>query len=137
MWKKKKNDPNKRGLSDTESKKAEERADDLEQMLSTIAILSPLVKRSTIVNDCKCLNDVWQSIRLHYGFNTSGANFLDFSKITLEPEEGNEDLYQRMASFIDDNLLKAGGALTHDGETIDDDELISPTLENLIVLYFG
>ena len=134
VWKKKKNDPNKRGLSDTETKKAEERADDLEQMLSTIAIFSPWVKRSTIVNDCKCLNDVWQSIRLHYGFNTSGANFLDFSKIKLEPGEGNEDLYQRMASFIDDNLLKAGGALTHDGETIDDDELVSPTLENLIVL---
>ena len=78
VWKKKKNDPNKRGLSDTETKKAEERADDLEQMLSTIAIFSPWVKRSTIVNDCKCLNDVWQSIRLHYGFNTSWANFSDF-----------------------------------------------------------
>ena len=115
-WTKKKTDPLRRGLGDTEEKKAEDRAEDLEQMLGCIANWSQWVRRKTIVENSKCLEDVWQAIRLHYGFNTSGANFLDFADIKLEPDERGEDLYQRMAAFIDDNLLKRNSTLTHDGE---------------------
>ena len=133
-WTKKKVDPTKRGLSPTETKTAEVRADDLEQMLGCIANFCPKLRRKAIVEDSKSLEEVWQAIRLHYGFKTSGANFLDFIDIKLEPDERGEDLYQRMAAFIDDNLLKESGSLTHDGESIEEDEELTPTLENLIVL---
>ena len=35
-----------------------------------------------------------------------------------------------MASFIDDNLLKTSDTITHDGENITENEVISPSLEN-------
>ena len=132
-WTKSKSD-SKRGLEATESKSAEDRAEDLEQMLGCIANFCTVIARNSIIYDSKSLDDIWQKIRLYYGFHTSGANFLDFSNIKLEAGERNETLYQRMSAFINDNLLKADGNLTHDDEEITSDEIVSPTLENLIVL---
>jgi hypothetical protein len=43
-------------------------------------------------------------------------------------------LYQRILAFVDDNLLKARGSITHHGEQIENDEQKSPSLENFIVL---
>ncbi|CAC5401057.1 unnamed protein product [Mytilus coruscus] len=54
--------------------------------------------------------------------------------IFLEPNERPEDLFQRLASFIEDNLLRAGGNIHHHGEVPEADEELSPSLENLIVL---
>ena len=133
VWKKKKADVN-RGLVAKDDKSAAERAEDLEQMLGYVASYCPVIKRNTIIFDCKCMDDVWQSIRLHYGFHTSGATFLDSTSVRLESDERPEDLYQRMAAFIGDNLLKKDSELTHDGEKTTADELLSPTLENLTVL---
>jgi hypothetical protein len=53
------------------------------------------------------ISSSWQSIRLHYGFKSTGGNFLDFSNIHLEANERPEDLHQRLVSFIEDNLLRA------------------------------
>ena len=121
-WTKSKSD-SKRGLEATESKSAEDRAEDLEQMLGCIANFCTVIARNSIIYDSKSLDDIWQKIRLYYGFHTSGANFLDFSNIKLEAGERNETLYQRMSAFINDNLLKADGNLTHDDEEITSDKL--------------
>ncbi|KAL7398227.1 hypothetical protein ABVT39_006424 [Epinephelus coioides] len=48
---------------------------------------------------------VWQAIRLHYGFQCTGAHFIDLAAIKREPDERQEDLYQRLMAFTDDNLL--------------------------------
>ena len=133
-WSKAKIDPITRGLSAVENKSAEDRADDLVQMLESISSFSPWVRKASIVDNTKCLEDVWQAIRLHYGFKTSGANFIDFVNIKLDPTERHEDLYQRMASFIDDNLLKKNDNINHDGDLVTSDEIVSPSLENLVVL---
>jgi hypothetical protein len=63
----------------------------------------------------------------------TGGHFLDFNNIHLETDESPEDLYQRLVSFIDDNLLKAHGGIRHHGENVTFDEDISPTMENIIV----
>ena len=93
-----------------------------------------VIARNSIIHDSKSLDDIWQKIRLYYGFHTSGVISLDFSDIKLEAGERNEILYQRMSAFIKNNLLKANGNLTHADEEITNDEIVSPTLENLIVL---
>ena len=77
---------------------------------------------------------LWQAVRAHYGFQSTGAHFLDFNNIRLEPDERPEDLYQRILSFIDDSLLKANDNIQHHGENVSADEQLSPTLENMIVL---
>ncbi|KAK2547365.1 hypothetical protein P5673_032733 [Acropora cervicornis] len=80
------------------------------------------------------MNSIWQAIRLPFGFQSTGAHFLDFNNITLAPAERPEDLYQRLMSFIEDNLLSANGNISHHGEVPDSDEENSPTLENRVVL---
>ncbi|KAK3092493.1 hypothetical protein FSP39_003602 [Pinctada imbricata] len=71
---------------------------------------------------------------MHFGFQLTGAHFLDFNNIHLEPEERAEDLYQRLMSFIDDNLLLRGNGISHHGEMLDADEELCPSLENLVTL---
>ena len=70
-----------RGLEAIGTKSAEDRAEDLEQMLGCIANFCTVIARNSIIHDSKSLDDIWQKIRLYYGFHTSGANFLDFSNI--------------------------------------------------------
>jgi hypothetical protein len=53
-------------------------------------------------------------------------HFLDFNNIHVEANERLEDLYQRLARFIEDNLLRASGNIQHHGEAPKADEELSP-----------
>ena len=44
-----------------------------------------------------------------------------------------EDLYQRLMAFVEDSLLHANG-LTHHGENVTEDQELTPTPENFVVL---
>ena len=61
---------------------------------------------------------------------------MDFSEIHYEADERPEDLFQRILTFVDDNLLKARGTITHHGEQVTNDEQKTPSLENMIVLHW-
>ncbi len=106
----------------------------LELMLGQIANYCPVIARNSIVKNSTSIKAIWQVIRAHYGFQSTGAHFLDFNNIRLEPDERPEDLYQRLLSFIDDNLLKANGGIQHHGENVSADEELTPSLENMIVM---
>ena len=103
-------------------------------MLGQISNYCPVISRNVIVKNSTSLEQIWQSIRLHFGFQSSGAHFLDFNEITLRQDERPEDLYQRLLAFIDDYLLKREGVISHQGINIDEDEEMSPTVENMVVL---
>jgi hypothetical protein len=113
---------------------AQQKLTHLELMLGKIANYCPIISRNTIVKNSTSVNSIWQAIRLHYGFQTSGAHFLDFNNIKLELNERPEDLYQRRMSFMEDNMLKQNGNILHHGDQLNVDEELSPTLENVIVL---
>ena len=115
-------------------KTAAQKVNLLELMLGQIANYCPIISRNTIVKNSTSVNNIWQAIRLHYGFQSTGAHFLDFNSIHLEPGERPEDLFQRLNSFVEDNLLKAGGPIRHHGEIPGTDEDMSPSLENFVVL---
>lgn len=115
---------------------AEQKVSNLEMMLGFIANFCPIISRNTIVKNSTSIGCVWQAIRLHYGFQSSGSHLLDFADIKFEPDERPEDLYQRLVAFVEDNLLTAEGGIQHYGETPDVDEELSPTLENIIVLHW-
>ncbi len=106
----------------------------LELMLGQIANYCPVISRNTIVKNSTCIDHIWQTIRLHYGFQSTGAHFIDFAAIKLESNEGPEDLYQRLMAFVEDNLLRRDSGITHGGETILEDEELSPTIENFVDL---
>ena len=75
-----------------------------------------------------------QFIRLHFGLQFTCTHSLDFADIKIELGEKPDDLYQRLVSFVEDNLLEAGGNITHHGKKWTDDEQLMPTVENIIVL---
>ena len=91
-------------------------------------MLGQIANYSTIISR----NDIWSKIREHYGFQTTGSRFLDLYTIELRVGERYEDLFQRILSFFDDNLITVG-SITHHGENIDADEEMSPSMENLVV----
>ena len=103
-------------------------------MLGQIANFCPVISRSLILKNSTSISSVWQAIRAHYVFQSTGARFLDFSNIKLEVDERPEDLFQRLMSFTEDNLLVANGPVTHHGSHVTSDEELTPTLENMVVL---
>ena len=80
------------------------------------------------------LSVIWQTIRLHYGFQSTGSHFIDVVDIHLQPDERPENLYQRLVAFVEDNLLQRDSQILHHGDVMTDDEELSPSLENMIVL---
>lgn len=70
---------------------------------------------------------------MQYGFQSTGAQFLQFNNIRLEPGERTEDLHQRLNSFVEDNLVWADGSTHHHGELPRAYKKLSPSLENFVV----
>ena len=106
----------------------------LELCLGQIANFSPIIYRNTIEKESTSLDFVWRAIKLHYGFQTSGGNFIDFVNIRFTPPERAETLYQRMLAFIGNNLMSPNNGIMHRGRAVAAEEDITPTIENLIVL---
>ena len=106
----------------------------LDLLLGQIANFCPVISRNSIVKHSISLNDLWQKIRQHYGFQSTGSHFLDLASIRLQPDERPEDLFQRLMAFFEDNLLSVHGGLTHHGAQVTADEDLSPTLENTVVV---
>ena len=102
-------------------------------MLGQIANYCPIISRSTLVKTSTSLDYIWQTIRQQFGFQATGAQFIDFYDIHLAANERPEGLYQRLMAFVEDSLLHANG-LTHYGEHVPEDEELTPTLENFVVL---
>ena len=106
----------------------------LDLMLGQVANFCPVISRNAIIKNSTSMNQIWQTIRTHYGFQSTGAHFIDFVDFKLEADERPEDLFQRLMAFTDDNLLHHDGAITHHGQQPSEDEELTPTLENFIVL---
>ena len=104
----------------------------LELLVGQIANFCPIISRNAIVKGSTSLKDIWQKIRQHFGFQSSGAQFLDLSTIRLESNERPEDLYQRLSAFYDDCLLSSDNGILHHDEPMDED--ITPSIENTIVV---
>ena len=112
----------------------EQKLANLNLMLGQIANFATIISRNQITKNSTSLNDIWSKIREHYGFHVTGSRFLDLASIQLQMGERHEDLYQRLLTFFDDNLLSTGMSLTHHLRAITENEEITPTIENVIVL---
>ena len=100
-------------------------------MLGQIANYCPVISRNTIVKNSTSLSTIWQTIRLHYGVQSTGSHFIDVVDIHLQRPE---DLYQRLVAFVEDKLLQRDSQILHHGDVTTVDEELSPSLENMIVL---
>ena len=118
------------GAENRQSKEKKNSA--VERMLNIIANYCTHITRTILVKQTTSLDDVWNKIRTHHHIEATGANFLNLSTIKMEADDSYEDVYQRLYAFFDDSLMTKNGHITHHGEPVDDDELMTPTLENTI-----
>ena len=65
----------------------------LELMLGQIANFCPIISQNSIVKNLTSLKDIWQRIRKHFGFQSSGANFMNLSDIRLQLDECPETCF--------------------------------------------
>ena len=105
-----------------------------EIMLGHIENYGTVISRNTIVKGSSSLNHIWYKIREHYSFQTTGSRFIGLTQIRLQSDGKPKDLYQRLVTFFDDNLVTLEGGLLHLGSVSDSDEDITPSIENVIVL---
>ena len=116
-------------------KSREDRCNDVDLMLEQIANYCPNVPRNNIVKDCGSLAEVFQTIRQFYNKQQSGGLLNDVWNIHREADETPQALYARIKQQYDDNLLTTDG-LTHVGGKADEDEEMSPTLLNTVILHW-
>ena len=107
MWNKKSKLDATRGFSDDTDavpaerrKTAAQKVKFLELMLGMVANYCPIISRNTITRNSTSIESVWQTIRAHFGFQNSGAQFLYLANFRLEHGERAEDLFQRLTAFF-------------------------------------
>ena len=66
---------------------AQQKTNMLELMLGQIANYCPIISRNTIVKSITSLECIWNAIRLHFGFQATGAHFVDLDEIKLQANE--------------------------------------------------
>ncbi|CAG2186669.1 unnamed protein product [Mytilus edulis] len=68
-------------VAEANRRTAAQKCTHLDLMLGQIANYCPIISRNTIIKNSTSINSIWQSIRLHYGFQSTGGHFLDFNSI--------------------------------------------------------
>eukprot|EP00794_Sanderia_malayensis_P001407 gene1407-1555_t len=138
VWEKKSRTSTTRGLTsdgtsvpEPQRRTAQQMVTYLELMLGRIANYCPIISRKTITHNSVSIDSIWQTIRAHFGFQSTGAHFLDLSEFKLEQDECPEDLFQPITAFFEDNLLATTGGLRHHGLPPLEDEDVTPSLENV------
>jgi hypothetical protein len=115
---------------------AQQKAAYLSLMLGSIAGYAPIVRRSFFTQEATSLHDIWSRLRTYYHFRKTGALILDFPTLVLESGESHESFWERLSSFLDDNLLSPNDHMKHLGEEVVTHEKTSPTLLNLTVVHW-
>ena len=69
------------GTDVTNPQRKEDKVATLNLMLGQIANYATIISRNQIVKSSTSLTDIWDKIRQHYGFHTTGSRFLDLTKI--------------------------------------------------------
>ena len=138
-WKRKTVDPN-RGFTDLKDNKgdiigntASQKAKFLSLCLGMIAGYAPVISPFAITRDARSIREIFQKLSAHYGFAKSGSSILDAVNVQRKSDESPEIVFQRIQSLIDYCLLSVHDNIAHHNEDPKEDEILSPTLENIIV----
>lgn len=102
-------------------------------VLGSIASYAPVISPKYIKNQTTCLDDIWTRLRAHFGFRKTGGRITEFCDFRLGQDESRETLWERMYSFLEDNLLTKDGDVLHNGVKVENDEDFTPSLQCILV----
>lgn len=105
----------------------------LDFMLNTLASYIPVLSRSFIVNQARCLNDIWMRLRVYYGCKKTGGSILQIANLKMNDGESPEAFWERSYAFMEGCLLDPDDDIKHLGEITTVKETFTPCLLNLLV----
>ena len=103
-------------------------------VLGSIASQCPVISWSFITQEATSLNDIWNRLRAYYGFRRTGNRITELTDIKMESGESNEALWERLYSFMQQNLLIKDGSIKHLDKAYTQNESFTPTLLNTMVV---
>ena len=111
------------------------RCADVDLLLEQVSNYCPHVPRTDITKDCRSIKEVFNTIRLFYNKQVTGASLNEVWNVRRELEESPQVLFARMKQLYLDNLLTTEGLNHVEGQVLEDEEM-APTLLNTIVLHW-
>ena len=93
-----------------------------------------VVSHNSVVKNSTWLNNIWQMIRQHFGFQFSGVHISDWSNITLQSDDRQRDLYQRLI-YINDFFAASRNIYQHEGPVTVVEDLGRTLQDNIVVLW--
>ena len=108
----------------------------LAKFITHVATLCYYTEHDDITMQSTSLTSIFDYLSKHYGLETKGANFLKIASISYKKGDLHQTFYkQYRASFID-NLRKGGDLIKFkNDQALSEDEQLSPSFENAIVLW--
>ena len=106
----------------------------LKVLLGSISTFAPVISNKFITDQATSINEIFEKLRGHYGFRSTGGRMLELAQFTLGANESYETLWERMSGFVDDNLLKQGSEILHLSNKNTTNELPSPMVQNMLVV---
>ena len=103
-------------------------------ILGSVASNAPVISARYIKNVATSLEDIWTRLRQFYGFRKTGGRITEFLSFKLEEYESPEQLWERMYTYLEDNLLTANGGVKHENADVTINEEFTPTLLNVLVV---
>ena len=108
----------------------------LAKYITHIATLCHHTENDDVTNHSTSLQWIFDYLLKHYGLETKGANFMDISKHSYKQGTPFQMFYkQYRASFVD-NLRRQGDTVLYKNDLVlTEDEKLSPSFENAIILW--
>ena len=108
----------------------------LAKFITHIATLCHHTENDDVTNHSTSMVWIFDYLKRHYGLETKGANFMNIAEHSFKKGTPYQTYYkQYRASFID-NLRKRGDIIQYKNNLpLDQDEKLSPSFENAIVLW--
>ena len=108
----------------------------LAKFISHIATLCHHTENDDITNSCTSLDWIFEYLKKHYGLETKGANFLNISEHSFKKGTPYNTFYKQFRASFLDNLRRQGDIVKYKNNfVLPEDEKLSPSFENAIVLW--
>lgn len=108
----------------------------LAKFITHVATLVHYTEHDDVTMQSTSLEWIFSYLRKHYGLETKGANFLNISQHTFKKGTPHQTFYKQYRSSFLDNLRKSGDVVKFKNDSVlREDEQLSPSFENAIVLW--
>ena len=107
----------------------------LAKFITLITVLCPYTLTNNLDQLSTSFNWIIRYLEQYYRIQKTGAHFLSIHEIRFNPSDSPENFYMELHGAVEDSLRKRGETLLYrNDDVLEEDEEMSPTLENMVVL---